>query len=200
MGAYSPLPWAPKDLIEQTLIRVFQPTIAEMKARDTPFIGLLYAGLALTKSGIRVIEFNARFGDPETQVLLPRLKTPLARILYLAATGNLKDAPTLEWSEDSAVTVVLASEGYPTSPLIGKPISGIPSEEGVLVFHAGTTIKDDQLISSGGRVLAVTGIGSTLAAARDKAYKVIAGISLPGSHYRRDIALAASAPSKVGEN
>lgn len=200
MGAYSPLPWAPKDLIEQTLIQVLQPTIAEMRARDTPFVGLLYAGLALTKKGIRVIEFNARFGDPETQVLLPRLKTPLATLLYRAATGNLKDVPPLEWSDDAAVTVVLASEGYPNAPKIGAPISGITSLEDVTIFHAGTTLKDGFLKSAGGRVLAVTGVGATLAAARDKAYQGIAAITLPGSHYRLDIALAASAPSKVGEN
>ena len=200
MGAYSPLPWAPKDIVEQTLIQVLQPTIAEMKARDTPFVGLLYAGLALTKNGIRVIEFNARFGDPETQVLLPRLKTPLATLLYLAATGNLKDAPPLVWSEDAAVTVVLASEGYPNAPKTGAPINGITTSEGVHVFHAGTTLKDGLLCSAGGRVLTVTGIGGTLAAARDKAYQVISAITLAGSHYRGDIARAASTPSKVGEN
>ena len=213
MGAYSPLPWAPKDIVEQTLIQVLQPTIAEMKARDTPFIGLLYAGLALTKNGIRVIEFNARFGDPETQVLLPRLKTPLATLLYQAATGNLKEASALDWSEDAAVTVVLASEGYPNSPKIGKPISGITTDatevEGVAIFHSGTTLKEGQLYSAGGRVLTITGIGKTLAAARAKAYHVIASIHLAGSHYRQDIAseavkaledLEASAISKVGEN
>ena len=200
MGAYSPLPWAPKDLIEETLIQVLQPTIAEMRARDTPFVGLLYAGLALTKSGIRVIEFNVRFGDPETQVLLPRLKTPLATLLYLAATGNLKDTPALEWSEDAAVTVVLASEGYPSTPKIGQPITGITQPEGVWVFQAGTTLKDGNLTSAGGRVLAVTGVGPTLAAARDKAYQGIAAITLPGSHYRTDIALAATTPAKVREN
>lgn len=200
MGAYSPLPWAPKDIVEQTLIQVLQPTIAEMKARDTPFVGLLYAGLALTKKGIRVIEFNARFGDPETQVLLPRLKTPLATLLYLAATGNLKDAPALEWSNDAAVTVVLASEGYPSAPKIGEPITGITSPDGITVFHAGTTLKEGHLISAGGRVLAVTGIGATLAVARDKAYQGITTITLPNGHYRSDIALAASALSKIGEN
>ncbi|MEJ0014126.1 MAG: phosphoribosylamine--glycine ligase [Actinomycetota bacterium] len=200
MGAYSPLPWAPHDIVQQTLIQVLQPTIAEMKARDTPFIGLLYAGLALTKKGIRVIEFNARFGDPETQVLLPRLKTPLATLLYSAAIGNLKDAPALDWSEDAAVTVVLASEGYPDAPKIGEPITGVTSVEGVTVFHAGTTMKDGLLHSAGGRVLAVTGIGTTLVAARAKAYQAIAAIGLRGSQYRTDIALAASTPPKVGEN
>lgn len=200
MGAYSPLPWAPRNIVAETLAKVLQPTIAEMKARDTPFVGLLYAGLALTKNGIRVIEFNARFGDPETQVLLPRLKTPLAQLLYQAATGNLKDAPVLEWFDDSAVTVVLASQGYPTAPKTGEVITGISTVTDASVFHAGTVLKDGVLHSSGGRVLTVTGIGASLAEARSKAYESISKIRLRGSHYRSDIALAASTPSKIGEN
>lgn len=200
MGAYSPLPWAPADIVEQTLIQVLKPTIAEMKARDTPFVGLLYAGLALTKDGIRVIEFNARFGDPETQVLLPRLKTPLATLLYQAATGGLSGAPDLEWSADAAVTVVLAADGYPTAPKVGDPITGVGSVEGVLVFHAGTSLKDGVLHSAGGRVLTITGMGSTLADARSDAYEAIAKIGLRGSQYRHDIALAASESEKVREN
>ena len=200
MGAYSPLPWAPRNIVAETLAKVLQPTIAEMKARDTPFVGLLYAGLALTKNGIRVIEFNARFGDPETQVLLPRLKTPLAALLYQAATGNLKDAPVLEWFDDSAVTVVLASQGYPTAPKTGEVITGISAVTDASVFHAGTVLKDGVLHSSGGRVLTVTGIGASLAEARSKAYESISKIRLRGSHYRSDIALAASTPSKIGEN
>ena len=124
MGAYSPLHWAPSDIIEETLEHVLNPTIKEMAARDTPFVGLLYAGLAITSRGTKVIEFNARFGDPETEVLLPRLKTPLATLLYTAATGGLMEDMTLDWSEDSAVTVVLASEGYPASPKVGEPIMG----------------------------------------------------------------------------
>ena len=200
MGAYSPLPWAPADIVEQTLIQVLKPTIAEMKARDTPFVGLLYAGLALTARGIRVIEFNARFGDPETQVLLPRLQTPLATLLYQAATGALKSAPALEWSEEAAVTVVLAAEGYPTSPRVGDAINGLESVEGAYVHHAGTALKDGALHAVGGRVLSVTGLGQTLAAARIAAYEAIAKITLRGSHYRHDIALAASAAPKVREN
>jgi len=200
MGAYSPLPWAPADIVEQTLIQVLKPTIAEMKARDTPFVGLLYAGLALTKDGIRVIEFNARFGDPETQVLLPRLKTPLATLLYQAATGGLSGAPDLEWSADEAVTVVLAADGYPTAPKVGDPITGVGSVEGVLVFHAGTSLKDGVLHSAGGRVLTITGMGSTLADARSDAYEAIAKIGLRGGQYRHDIALAASESEKVREN
>ena len=200
MGAYSPLPWAPIDIVEQTLIQVLKPTIAEMKARGTPFIGLLYAGLALTKQGIRVIEFNARFGDPETQVLLPRLKTPLATLLLQAATGSLQNSPDLEWSSEAAVTVVLAAAGYPSAPKIGDPITGLESVAGASVFQAGTTLKDGILHSAGGRVLTVTGIGESLTTARSKAYEEIAKIGLRGSHYRHDIALAASLPQKVREN
>ena len=203
MGAYSPLPWAPSDIVEQTLLQVLRPTIAEMKARDTPFVGLLYAGLALTSRGLRVIEFNARFGDPETQVLLPRLKTPLASLLYRAATGNLATDGPLEWSDEAAVTVVLAAEDYPAAPKIGDPITGIQSIEGADVYQAGTKIQDGTLHSAGGRVLSVTGLGATLTEARVKAYEAIAKISLRGAHYRRDIALlasAASTPAEIREN
>ena len=199
MGAYSPLPWAPSDIVEQTLLQVLRPTIAEMKARDTPFVGLLYAGLALTSRGLRVIEFNARFGDPETQVLLPRLKTPLASLLYRAATGNLTTDGPLEWSDEAAVTVVLAAEDYPAAPKIGDPITGIQSIEGADVYQAGTKIQDGTLHSAGGRVLSVTGLGATLTEARLKAYEAIAKISLRGAHYRRDIALLASAASTPAE-
>ena len=195
MGAYSPLPWAPDEIIEETLTRVLNPTIKEMEARGTPFVGLLYAGLAITHTGTKVIEFNARFGDPETEVLLPRLKTPLAQLLLKAATGKLK-GETLEWSQDSAVTVVLASEGYPANPVLGEPIMGIAPIAGSNVFHAGTTIRDGILHSSGGRVLTVTGVGSDLTEARNKAYRVISAITLQGSHYRSDIALNASVAEK----
>jgi len=196
MGAYSPLPWAPDDIVEETLENVLKPTIAEMAARGTPFVGLLYAGLALTNNGVRVIEFNARFGDPETEVLLPRLQTPLAQLLLKAATRDLKDHPPLLWSEQSAVTVVLASEGYPAAPKIGEPITGINPVEGSEVFHAGTTRDGALLTSAGGRVLTVTGMGADLTEARDKAYRVISGITLRGSHYRSDIALNASIAEK----
>ncbi len=195
MGAYSPLPWAPDEIIEETLTQVLNPTIKEMEARGTPFVGLLYAGLAITHTGTKVIEFNARFGDPETEVLLPRLKTPLAQLLLKAATGKLK-GETLEWSQDSAVTVVLASEGYPANPVLGEPIMGIAPIAGSSVFHAGTTIRDGILHSSGGRVLTVTGLGSDLTEARNKAYRVISAITLQGSHYRSDIALNASVAEK----
>jgi len=200
MGAYSPLPWAPADIVEQTLIQVLQPTIIEMSARGTPFVGLLYAGLALTTKGIKVIEFNARFGDPETQVLLPRLQTPLATLLYQAATGTLAAAPALAWSSDAAVSVVLAAAGYPNTPKTGDPITGIASVQGAFVYQAGTTLKDGVLHSAGGRVLSVTGIGADLAVARSEAYAGISQITLHGAHYRGDIALAATVSPKVGEN
>ena len=200
MGAYSPLPWAPLDIEERTLREVLKPTIAEMQARDTPFVGLLYAGLALTSKGLKVIEFNARFGDPETQVLLPRLKTPLATLLYKAATGRLHEAAPLEWLEEAAVTVVLAAEGYPATPVVGDPVTGIGSVEDAFVYQAGTALQGGILCSSGGRVLAVTGVGETLTDARLRAYNAISALSLRGSYYRSDIALAASTADKVREN
>ena len=195
MGAYSPLPWAPSDIVEDTYKQVLAPMIAEMAARGTPFVGLLYAGLALTDHGTRVIEFNARFGDPETQVLIPRLKTPLATLLYNAATGNLKGT-TLEWKDDSAVTVVLAAEGYPGAPQSGGVISGFSEIDEVSIFHAGTSRTDKGVVASGGRVLTVTGIGEDLTEARNRAYRAISQISLAGSFYRSDIALNASVAEK----
>jgi phosphoribosylamine--glycine ligase len=191
MGAYSPLPWAPEDIIEQTYEKVLAPVVAEMAARGTPFIGLLYAGLALTKNGIKVIEFNARFGDPETQVLIPRLLTPLADLLYKAATNSLDDT-VLHWSDSSAVTVVLAAQGYPQSPQLGEKITAPAPRENTLIFQAGTQEKDGSLISSGGRVMTVTGIGNDLESARHRAYQQISTIGLEGSFYRSDIALVAS--------
>jgi phosphoribosylamine--glycine ligase len=195
MGAYSPLPWAPSDIIEDTYKQVLAPMIAEMAARGTPFIGLLYAGLALTDHGTRVIEFNARFGDPETQVLIPLLKTPLATLLYNAATGNLKGT-TLEWKDDSAVTVVLASDGYPSAPKSGGAVTGFSTIENVQIYHAGTSATEHGVVASGGRVLTVTGIGEDLTEARNLAYRAISQISLSGSFYRTDIALNASVAEK----
>jgi len=195
MGAYSPLPWAPSDIIEDTYKQVLAPMIAEMAARGTPFVGLLYAGLALTDHGTRVIEFNARFGDPETQVLIPRLVTPLASLLYKAATGNLGDTQ-LQWRDDSAVTVVLAADGYPSAPKSGSPIASIPTIDQVQIFHAGTAMNGNGLVSAGGRVMTVTGIGSDLTEARNRAYRAISQIELEGSFYRSDIALNASVAEK----
>lgn len=190
MGAYSPLPWAPDEVVEETYEKVLAPMIAEMAARGTPFVGLLYAGLALTKNGLKVIEFNARFGDPETQVLIPRLETPLATLLYNAATDNLDDT-VLNWRDESAVTVVVASDGYPDAPKTGGEIS-LPSAVDASIYHAGTALSDGRLLSSGGRVLTVTGLGASLAIARDKAYAAISKIALEKSFYRSDIALKAS--------
>jgi len=195
MGAYSPLPWAPDEIMDETYEKVLAPVIAEMAARGTPFVGLLYAGLALTDHGLRVIEFNARFGDPETQVLIPRLKTPLATLLYKAATDSLDDV-ALDWHDESAVTVVLAAPGYPDSPQVNGVITKIPNIAGTRIFHAGTSQSGDALLSTGGRVMTVTGIGSDLTQARDLAYRAISQIELTGSFYRSDIALNASVAEK----
>ena len=195
MGAYSPLPWAPSDIVEQTHREILAPMIAEMAARGTPFVGLLYAGLALTNHGTRIIEFNARFGDPETQVLIPRLITPLGSLLYKAATRDL-DGVTLQWREESAVTVVLAAHGYPESPRTGDPITGLPDIDCVEVFEAGTGSAGENLVSNGGRVLTVTGLGSDLTEARNCAYRGISQIHLAGSFFRTDIALNASIAEK----
>jgi phosphoribosylamine--glycine ligase len=176
--------------VEETYEKVLAPMIAEMAARGTPFVGLLYAGLALTKNGLKVIEFNARFGDPETQVLIPRLKTPLATLLFNAATDNLDDV-VLHWSDESAVTVVLAAEGYPESPKTGGTID-IPQSSISTVYHAGTASSQGNLVSSGGRVLTITGLGRSLKEARDRAYATISTVSLENSFYRSDIALTAS--------
>lgn len=191
MGAYSPLPWAPDDLVDETMRTVLQPTVDEMRRRGTPFAGLLYAGLALTSNGLRVVEFNARFGDPETQVVLARLDSPLASLLHAAATGSLADLPPLKWSDDAAVCVVIAAEGYPESPVTGAAIRGLAEADalaGVDVLHAGTRADGEAVICSGGRVLSVVGRGATTAEARERAYAGVALIDLPGSHHRSDIA------------
>jgi phosphoribosylamine--glycine ligase len=195
MGAYSPLPWAPPDLVEEVQRTVLQPTVDEMARRGTPFTGLLYAGLALTRTGVKVIEFNARFGDPETQALLARLRTPLGRLLYAAASGDLASQPPLEWADVAAVAVVLGAEGYPQQPVLGGVVHGLgePPPDGVLVIHAGTAVNPDgSLVSAGGRVLAVVGTGDDLAAARRSAYATIEQVELAGSFYRRDIAEGAA--------
>jgi phosphoribosylamine--glycine ligase len=190
MGAYCPLPWAPDDLVEGVLRDVVHPVLAELRARQAPFAGLLYCGLALTADGPKVIEFNCRFGDPETQVVLPLLATPLAGLLAAAATGNLAGIAPLEWRDGAAVTVVLASAGYPGTPRTGDVIAGADAPG---VVHAGTARRDDgALVSAGGRVLSATGTGADLAAARDAAYALLERITLAGGRYRTDIALAAA--------
>jgi phosphoribosylamine--glycine ligase len=189
MGAYAPLPWAPPDLVEEVLAMVLQPTVDEMARRGEHFSGLLYAGLALTSRGLRVVEFNARFGDPETQVVLPLLETPLAGLLHAAATGTLAEHPPLRWRDGAAVTVVVAAPGYPEAPRTGEPVTGADGEG---VLHAGTALAaDGTVVSAGGRVLAVTAVGTDLAAARQAAYERVAGVRLAGAHWRTDIALAA---------
>ena len=195
MGAYTPLPWAPDNLVAEVTRRVLKPTIEEMTRRGTPFSGLLYAGLALTSRGMRVVEFNARFGDPETQALLALLETPISALLYGAATGALGEVGLPQWRKGAAVTVVVAAEGYPESPRKGDRITGVAEAdaiEGVDVIHAGTAIDaDGNLVTAGGRILAVTAVGSNLAEARARAYAGIALIRIEGAHHRTDIALKA---------
>ncbi|MDO8105910.1 phosphoribosylamine--glycine ligase [Isoptericola sp. b441] len=192
MGAYSPLPWAPPDLVDEVLTRVARPTVDEMRRRGTPFVGVLYCGLALTSRGVRVVEFNVRFGDPETQVVLARLATPLAEVLLAAATGELEALPALRWRDEAAVTVVVAAHGYPGTVRAGDEIEGVAAAEGlpgVHVLHAGTARSSDgALVSAGGRVLSVVGLGADVAEARDRAYAGVTAIALRGSHHRTDIA------------
>lgn len=189
MGAYAPLPWAPPGLVDEVLARVVHPTLAELRRRGTPFAGLLYVGLALTADGLKVIEFNARFGDPETQVVLALLETPLAGLLHAAATGALAAHPPLRWRDGSAVTVVVASAGYPAAPRTGDVVTGADRPG---IIHAGTARRaDGELVSAGGRVLSATATGDSLAAARDAAYALVDGVRLAGAHHRRDIAAAA---------
>jgi phosphoribosylamine---glycine ligase len=197
MGAYSPLPWADPKLVDDVLRTVLQPTVDEMRRRGTPFSGLLYAGLAISSRGIRVIEFNARFGDPETQVVLARLKTPLAGVLLAAADGTLADLEPLNWSGNAAVTVVVASHNYPGTPRTGDPVTGLDEVAAkdaphAYVLHAGTRQEGDTVVSAGGRVLSVTAIGKDLTQARDRAYTAVSRIRLDGAHHRTDIALKAA--------
>jgi phosphoribosylamine---glycine ligase len=192
MGAYSPLPWADPQLVPDVVARVAQPTIDVMLRRGTPFAGLLYIGLAITPRGPQVIEFNARFGDPETQVVLARLRSSLAELLLAAATGTLADLPALRWSDQAAVTVVLAAPGYPEASVLGTEIFGVNSgaESDSAILHAGTSCTDGVLRTAGGRVLSVVGTGADLAAARSNAYRQLAQIKLAGGQYRTDIAAA----------
>ena len=191
MGAYTPLPWAPPGLVAEVLATVLQPTVDEMARRGTPFSGLLYAGLALTSVGVRVVEFNARFGDPETQPLLALLDSSLSRLLMGAATGTLADVPPPVWREGSAVAVVMASGGYPESSSSGDVITGLDaagSLPGVHVIQAGTALRDGVLVTAGGRVLAVIGTGPDVAAARAAAYAGVALVAFDGAQSRGDIA------------
>ncbi|CAH0134614.1 phosphoribosylamine--glycine ligase [Microbacterium foliorum] len=200
MGAYSPLPWLAEDFgseqafVEEVTRDVALPVIRQLDSEGTPFIGLLYAGLILTPAGVRVIEFNARFGDPETQIVLPRLTTPLSELLFAAASGTLEDQPEPIFSDDVAITVVLASEGYPDAPQTGRPIEGLADAaavEGVRLVHAATASPDapgGSLIATGGRVLNVVAVAADFPTARERAYEAIGRITLEGSHFRTDIA------------
>jgi phosphoribosylamine--glycine ligase len=191
MGAYTPLTWAPDDLVDEVLRTVLQPTVDEMARRGTPFAGLLYAGLAMTSRGVRVVEFNVRFGDPETQPLLALLDSPLSPLLLGAATGTLADVPPPSWKPGAAVTVVMASDGYPESSSQGDVIVGtetLDRDPAVHVIHAGTARAGGRLVTAGGRVLAVTAVGADVPDARAKAYEGVAMISFPGAQWRRDIA------------
>jgi phosphoribosylamine---glycine ligase len=189
MGAYAPLPWLPAEFATDVVEAIARPTVQELARRGTPFAGLLYVGLAITSEGPRVVEFNARFGDPETQVVLALLETPLAGLLLAAATGALGEQPPLEWRAGAAVTVVLAAAGYPGTPRTGDEIAGA-DQPGVI--HAGTRRTDaGAIVASGGRVLSATAVGDTLETARERAYQLVRSVQLDGGQYRTDIALRA---------
>lgn len=214
MGAYSPMPWlaqrfgSEEAFVREVIDTVGQPVIRVLEAEGTPFVGLLYCGLIITADGIRVIEFNARFGDPETQAVLPRLVTPLSELLFAAATGDLGGRPWPEFSADRTVCVVLASEGYPESPVTGREIVGLDSARalaGVHLTHAATAAAsdastDDALIATGGRVLSVVARATSFGAARELAYTAIRRISLDGGQFRSDIAaVVTAAESKIAD-
>ncbi len=202
MGAYTPLDWIPDDLVADVTRRVLVPTVEEMARRGTPFQGLLYAGLALTSRGVKVVEFNARFGDPETQAILALLRTPLSSLLHGAATGTLASVGLPAWRDGVAVTVVVASAGYPATSSSGDVILGTGAAdviEGVDVIHAGTGLDaDGRLVTAGGRVLSVTAVGQDLEHARDRAYAGVDAISFEGAQFRSDIALAAQRGEVLG--
>jgi phosphoribosylamine--glycine ligase len=190
MGAYAPLPWLPEDVYREIVSGIVEPVAAELVRRGSPFSGLLYVGLAITAKGPAVVEFNCRFGDPETQAVLALLESPLGQLLHAAGTGALAEFGELRWRAGAAVTVVLAAENYPGRPRVGDVVVGSEADG---VLHAGTARRDDgAVVSSGGRVLCVVGTGADLAAARANAYQILSSIRLPGSHFRSDIALAAA--------
>jgi phosphoribosylamine--glycine ligase len=192
MGAYSPVADLSDEDAAELVERVHEPVLDELARRGSPFVGLLYAGLMLTDDGPRVLEFNCRFGDPETQAVLPRLEGDLGEALAHAAVGDLAGVE-LAASEEAAVTVVLASEGYPEAPVTGGAITGVDEAErrGALVFHAGTALRDGRLMSAGGRVLAVTALADTVSDARDRVYHAVEAVELDGVHFRRDVAAEA---------
>ena len=190
MGAYAPLPWLPQSVLQDVISGIVEPVAAELVKRGSPFSGLLYVGLAITAKGPAVVEFNCRFGDPETQAVLALLDSPLGQLLYATGSGSLADFGELRWRDGAAVTVVLAAENYPGRPRFGDVVVGSEADG---VLHAGTTRRGDgAIVSSGGRVLSVVGTGADLAAARTRAYEILSSIRLPGSHFRKDIGLAAA--------
>ena len=189
MGAYCPLPWAPDGLVEEVMTRVIVPTLTEMRRRGTPFTGLLYAGLALTGRGVRVVEFNVRFGDPETQAVLALLETPLAGVLRAAGRGELAGLPPLRWRDGAAVVVVEAARGYPGTPVGGGNIELPADTDRAWTVHAGTTTTEGRLVASGGRVLGIVGLGEDLDQARDRAYDHLSRVNFPDGFHRTDIGI-----------
>ncbi|NOU98376.1 phosphoribosylamine--glycine ligase [Paenibacillus sp. LMG 31456] len=187
MGTYTPLPHIPQSIIDEAIETIIKPTAAAMVSEGRSFRGVLFAGLMITPQGPKTIEFNARFGDPETQVVLPRLKTDLLDIFLAAVNGHLEQMD-IQWSDEAAVCVILASEGYPAFYPKGLPIEGLDKVKDALVFHAGTALKDGQIVTNGGRVLGVTALGKDIAEAREKAYTAADCIRFDGMHYRSDIA------------
>ncbi|MCL2785373.1 MAG: phosphoribosylamine--glycine ligase [Propionibacteriaceae bacterium] len=189
MGAYCPLPWAPPELTDMVMAQVITPTLAEMERRGAPFQGLLYAGLALTSRGLRVVEFNVRFGDPETEAILPLLDTGLGRLLFAAAMGSLEGIGSLTWKDDYSLVIVYAAQGYPGTPSLDGSITIPPSPESVQVIHCGTALGSDGCLKpNSGRVLGIVAQGEDLGKARDGAYSYITDIGFPTGFYRRDIA------------
>jgi len=188
MGAYSPAPVMTPELIEQTMAEIIEPTMRGMAAIGAPFTGVLYAGLMIDETGPKLIEYNVRFGDPECQVLMMRLKDDILVLLKAAAEGGLARV-SARWKDDVALTVVMAAEGYPGTPKKGTPISGLAAAEakGAKVFHAGTALNSDQLVANGGRVLNVTAGGIDVTSAQAKAYEAVDAIDWPGGFCRRDI-------------
>ena len=191
MGAYAPLPWLPAGTVDDITERVLRPVIELLARRGTPFAGLLYAGIAMTSTGPSVVEFNCRFGDPETEAVLPLLETPLAGLLLACANGSLGSVPPLVWRDGAAVTVVVAAEGDPAAPVKGDEVVIGALPDAVTVQHAGTVVVDGRVVSAGGRVVAVTAVGPDLASARDTAYLGVAAVRLRGAHSRSDVALRA---------
>jgi len=191
MGAYSPVPQIPREVVRRAVDEILKPTARALAEEGILYRGVLYAGLMITPEGPKVIEFNARFGDPEAQVILPRLESDLAEILLATAEGRLAEVE-IRWREEAAVCVVMASEGYPGSYRTGLPVTGLPEPAADrIVFHAGTRREGDRIVTAGGRVLGVTALGSDIAEARNKAYDAVEAIRLEGAHFRRDIAARA---------